>query len=77
MHHTDCGMLTFHDVEFEDLLDKETGQRPEWRPRSFPHLEDDVRDSIKRIKESPFIPKTDEVRGFVYDVNTGRLSEVT
>jgi len=77
MHHTDCGMLTFDDVEFEDLLQKETGQRPEWRPRSFPHLEDDVRDSIKRIKESPFIPKTDEVRGFVYDVKTGRLSEVT
>ena len=77
MHHTDCGMLTFDDVEFDDLLEKETGRRPEWRPRSFPHLEDDVRDSIKRIKDSPFIPKTDEVRGFVYDVKTGRLSEVT
>src|SRR5829696_4571250 len=71
IHHTDCGMLTFNDTEFEQRLEKETGRRPEWRPRSFPDLEDDVRDSIKRIKESPFIPRTDEVRGFVYDVKTG------
>jgi carbonic anhydrase len=77
IHHTDCGMLTFSDTEFEQTLEKETGQRPEWRPRSFPDLEDDLRDSIKRIKENPFIPRTDEVRGFVYDVKTGRLSEVT
>jgi carbonic anhydrase len=77
IHHTDCGMLTFDDVEFEQLLEKETGRRPEWQPRSFSDLEDDVRDSIKRVKESPFIPKTGEVRGFVYDVKTGGLSEVT
>ena len=77
IHHTDCGMLTFSDTEFEQTLEEETGQRPEWRPRSFPDLEDDLRDSIKRIKENPFIPRTDEVRGFVYDVKTGRLSEVT
>jgi carbonic anhydrase len=65
------------DTEFEQTLEEETGQRPEWRPRSFPDLEDDLRDSIKRIKENPFIPRTDEVRGFVDDVKTGRLSEVT
>ena len=77
IHHTDCGMLTFSDTEFEQMLEEETGRRPEWSPRSFPDLEDDVRDSIQRIKESPFIPKTDEVRGFIYDVKTGRLDEVT
>ena len=77
IHHTDCGMLTFSDTEFEQILEEEAGRRPEWRPRSFPDLEASVRDSIERIKESPFIPKTDEVRGFVYDVKTGRLSEVT
>jgi carbonic anhydrase len=77
IHHTDCGMLTFSDTEFEQILEEQAGRRPEWRPRSFPDLEASVRDSIERIKESPFIPKTDEVRGFVYDVKTGRLSEVT
>ena len=77
IHHTDCGMLTFRDTEFEQMLEQEAGRRPEWSPRSFPGLEEDVRDSIKRIKESPFIPKTDEVRGFIYDVKTGRLEDVT
>lgn len=77
IHHTDCGMLTFSDAEFEQMLEEDTGRRPEWRPRSFPDLKDSVRDSVQRIKESPFIPKTDEVRGFVYDVKTGRLDEVS
>ena len=76
IHHTDCGMLTFNDAEFEQKLEEETGQRPEWSPRSFPELETDVRDSIQRILESPFIPNKDEVRGFIYDVKTGRLDEV-
>jgi carbonic anhydrase len=77
IHHTDCGMLTFSDTEFEQILEEEAGRRPEWRPRSFPDLEASVRDSIERIKEGPFIPRTDQVRGYVYDVKTGRLSEVT
>jgi carbonic anhydrase len=77
IHHTDCGMLTFSDEEFESMLEREAGQRPEWRSRSFPDLEEDVRDSIRRIKQSPFIPRTDQVRGFVYDVSTGRLNEVS
>jgi carbonic anhydrase len=58
------------------MLEEQTGQGPDWGPRSFPDLDADVRDSIRRIRESPFIPRKDEVRGFVYDVKTGRLSEV-
>jgi len=77
IHHTDCGMLTFTDEEFGDKLEQETGQRPDWSPRSFTDLDADMRDSIRRVTESPFIPKTDSVRGFVYEVETGRLREVT
>jgi carbonic anhydrase len=77
IHHTDCGMLTFSDEEFADKLEAETGERPPWEARSFPDLERDVRDSIRRIKESPFIPRKDNVRGFVYDTNTGALHEAT
>ena len=77
IHHTDCGMLTFSDSDFEQMLVEKAGRRPEWRPGSFSDLEVDVRDSIQRIQESPFIPKKDEVRGFIYDVKTGRLGEVT
>jgi carbonic anhydrase len=76
IHHTGCGMLTFSDTEFEQKLEQETGQRPGWRARSFSDLAEDVRDSIRRITESPFIPRKGEVRGFIYDVETGRLNEV-
>jgi carbonic anhydrase len=77
IHHTDCGMLTFNDEEFDEMLERETGQRPEWSGLSFSDLEEDVRASIARIKESPFIPKKDVVRGFIYDVKSGRLDEVS
>ena len=77
IHHTDCGMLTFNDQEFAAKLEGETGQRPQWDARSFGDLDQDVRDSIKRIKDSPFIPRTDSVRGFVYAVETGELREVS
>ena len=77
IHHTDCGMLTFNDQEFADRLEAETGRRPEWEARSFRDLDRDVRDSIQRIKNSPFIPRTDSVRGFVYDVGSGKLREVS
>src|SRR4051794_10462889 len=77
IHHTDCGMLTFNDQEFASKLEEETGQRPQWEARSFPDLDQDVRDSIRRIKDSPFIPHTDSVRGFVYSVETGELREVS
>jgi carbonic anhydrase len=77
IHHTDCGMLTFNDQEFAEKLEGETGQRPQWEARSFADLDQDVRDSIQRIKDSSFIPRTDSVRGFVYDVKTGGLREVS
>jgi carbonic anhydrase len=76
IHHTDCGMLTFTDEQFADQLESDTGQRPGWASESFTDLDDDVRKSLGRIKDSPFIPHTDQVRGFVFDVATGRLREV-
>lgn len=77
IHHTDCGMLTFHDDEFRGQIQEETGIKPEWAAEAFDDLEADVRQSIARIEASPFIPKKDKVRGFVYDVETGRLTEVS
>lgn len=77
IHHTDCGMLTFDDDQFADQLESATGQRPEWRAHAFSDLEGDVRRSIRRIKDDPFVPRTDSVRGFVYEVESGRLREVS
>ena len=77
IHHTDCGMLTFTDEQFKAKLEESTGQRPDWDSGAFPDLEGNVRDSIKLIVDSPFIPNTDSVRGFVYEVETGRLREVS
>jgi carbonic anhydrase len=77
LHHTDCGMLTFTDEDFAQKMEAETGTRPEWRAHSFKDLDQDVRDTVQRIRESPFIPRTDKVRGFVYEVETGRLREVS
>jgi len=76
IHHTDCGMLTFTDDDFKASIQKETGIKPAWAAEAFPDLDDDVRQSIARIKASPFIPHKDSVRGFVYDVSSGRLREV-
>jgi carbonic anhydrase len=77
IHHSDCGMLTFSDDDFRQQVQKETGIKPEWAAEAFPDLDEDVRQSIARIKASPFIPNKDSVRGFVYEVETGRLREVT
>jgi carbonic anhydrase len=77
IHHTDCGMLTFTDDNFKADLEKETGIKPAWAAEAFTDLDADVRQSIARIKASPFIPRTDAVRGFVYDVHTGALREVS
>ena len=77
IHHTDCGMLTFTDDEFAASLQQETGQAPTWPAEAFSDLDADVRRSVGRITASPFIPHTDQVRGFVFDVATGRLREVT
>jgi carbonic anhydrase len=76
IHHTRCGMQSFTDDEFTQALEQETGERPEWSPGAFADLEADVRESIARVKASPFLPNTDSVRGFVYDVETGRLREI-
>jgi carbonic anhydrase len=77
IHHTDCGMLTFRDDEFRRQIQAETGIKPEWAAEAFDDLDEDVRQSIARIKASPFVPRKEQIRGFVYDVTTGRLSEVT
>ena len=76
VHHTDCGMLTFSDDAFRQDIEKETGIRPSWSAEAFPDPAADVRQSVNRIKASPFIPETDRVRGFVFDVATGGLDEV-
>jgi carbonic anhydrase len=77
IHHTDCGMLTFTDDEFKRSVQDDVGIKPEWAAEAFPDLDEDVRQSIARIQASPFIPRKDSVRGFVYEIETGRLREVT
>ncbi|MEU6697228.1 carbonic anhydrase [Pseudonocardia sp. NPDC046786] len=76
IHHTDCGMLTFTDDAFKKSIQDETGIKPEWAAESFNDLDTDVRQSIARIKANPFVPKKDSIRGFVFDVATGKLNEV-
>ena len=76
VHHTQCGMLTFTDEEFARALEQEAGERPTWAARTFQDLEADVRDGVERIRQSPFIPHRDNVRGFVYDVANGQIHEV-
>ena len=77
IHHTDCGMLTFTDDPFRRSIQDETGIKPPWSAESFTDLDEDVRQSIARIKASPFIPHKDAIRGFVFDVATGKLNEVS
>ena len=77
IHHTDCGMLTFSDDDFRRSIERETGVKPEWAAEAFGDLDEDVRQSIARIEASPFIPRKDSIRGFVYEVETGRLREVS
>jgi len=76
IHHTDCGMLTFDDATVKAQIEADTGIRPPFALEAFSDPDEDVRQSIRRIKASPFIPHTDAVRGFVYEVETGRLREV-
>jgi len=76
IHHTDCGMLTFTDDEFKQQIQQETGIKPSWAAEAFGDLDEDVRQSLRRVRSSSFIPHTDAVRGFVFDVTTGRLNEV-
>jgi carbonic anhydrase len=76
IHHTDCGMLTFADDDFRRQVQDDTGIKPEWAAETFSDLDEDVRQSNARIKASPFIPRKDQIRGFVYDVHTGQPREV-
>lgn len=79
IHHTDCGMLTFKDDELRARLRRETGTSaatPE-RFHAFHDSEEDVREQIEKIRSHPWVPRTIPVRGFLYDVKTGRLKEVT
>ncbi|MEV0388886.1 carbonic anhydrase [Nonomuraea sp. NPDC050643] len=76
IHHTDCGMLTFTDDGFKRDVYEDVGIKPDWAAEAFTDLEEDVIQSIRRIRADPFIPHKDAVRGFVYDVRTGRLTEV-
>src|SRR5689334_5702082 len=76
IHHTDCGMLTFTDDAFKRWIQDDTGIKPAWSAEAFPDVDEDVRQSIARIKASPFVPHKDSIRGFVFDVATGRLNEV-
>jgi carbonic anhydrase len=77
IHHTDCGMLTFTDDDFKRSIQDDTGIKPEWAVETFTDLDEDVRQSVARVNASPFIPHKDSVRGFVYEVETGHLREVT
>jgi carbonic anhydrase len=76
IHHTDCGMLTFSDDELKAQIHEEVGMKPHFSMESFSDLEEDVRQSIARIQASPFISHKESVRGFIYEVETGRLREV-
>ena len=76
IHHTDCGMLTFTDDGFKRSIQEDTGIKPEWAAEAFSDLDEDVRQSRARIMASPFIPHKESVRGFVFDVATGKLNEV-
>jgi carbonic anhydrase len=77
IHHTDCGMLTFTDDDFKRAIQDESGVKPSWSAEAFPDLAEDVRQSLHRIKNSPFVTKHTSARGFIFDVATGKLDEVT
>jgi carbonic anhydrase len=77
IHHTDCGMLTFADDDFKRAIQDETGVKPPWSPEAFPDVAEDVRQSLHRIENSPFVTKHTSARGFIFDVATGKLDEVT
>ena len=77
VHHTDCGMLTFTDDVFKKSVQDETGIKPAWAAEAFADVDEDVRQSLRRIEASPFVTKHQSLRGFVFDVATGKLNEVT
>lgn len=77
LHHSDCGLLTFTDEEFAAASERRTGERPAWAAMTFTDVDEDVRESVRRVRADPFIPRTGNVRGFVYEVETGRVREVS
>ena len=77
IHHSDCGMLTFKDDDLREKIGAEVGEKPLFAFQAFGDLEGDVREGIHRIRGNPFIPHRDNVRGFVFDVESGKLNEVT
>jgi len=77
IHHTDCGMLTFTDDGLKQQIEEDTGLKPAFAMETFKDLDDDIRQSMARIKASPFIPHKEELRGFVYDVDSGHLREIS
>ena len=76
IHHTDCGMLTFTDDGFKRDIQDEVGVKPQWAAEAFADLDEDVRQSLRRVENSPFVTKHESLRGFVFDVATGQLTEV-
>lgn len=76
VHHTNCGLEMVTEDDFKDELEADTGLRPTWAVEAFKVVEQSVRGSMARLRHSPFIPHTDKIRGFVYDVHTGELREV-
>ncbi|MBW4718852.1 beta-class carbonic anhydrase [Saccharothrix obliqua] len=76
VHHTNCGLELVTEDDFKDELEREAGMRPTWSVEAFREVKDSVRNSMNRLRHSPFVPHRDNVRGFVYDVHTGELTEV-
>ncbi|GHC70883.1 carbonic anhydrase [Streptomyces cinnamoneus] len=75
IHHTGCGLLNLTE-DFRHDIEAEVGQRPAWAVEAFKDLDQDVRQSMQRVRTSPFLPHRDDVRGFVFDVTTGLLREI-
>jgi carbonic anhydrase len=76
IHHTDCGMLNLDEAEFADEITRDTGDKPDFAFHGFANLEDSVRESMQTLLACPFLPHRDAIRGFVYEVESGRLREV-
>lgn len=76
MQHTSCGLATITEDDFKDEVERDTGLRPTWSVEAFREVKDSVRQSLERVRRSPFIPHRENVRGFVYDVQTAALTEV-
>lgn len=76
VQHTECGLSMVTEDDFKDELEEASGLRPTWAVEAFREVEDSVRRSVQRVRRSDFLPHTDNVRGFVYDVKTGHLTEI-